>query len=61
MTAPLSLAEYESAVADVFKNSIAWCVVEGLAKATGLPFEPPGPPVAHGSLKVTLWKTGPLP
>lgn len=32
MIAPLSLAEYESAVAILFKNSIAWCVVEGLAK-----------------------------
>jgi putative N6-adenine-specific DNA methylase len=32
----------------------------GLAKATGLPFLPPGPPVAHGGLKVTLWRTGPL-
>lgn len=32
----------------------------GLAKATGLPFLPPGPPVAHGGLKVTLWRTDPL-
>ena len=32
MIAPLSLAEYESAVANLFKNSIAWCVVKGLAK-----------------------------
>ncbi|MBU2962969.1 class I SAM-dependent RNA methyltransferase [Citreicella sp. C3M06] len=32
----------------------------GLAKATGLPFLPPGPHVAHGSLKVRLWRTGPL-
>ena len=32
-----------------------------LAKATGLPFEPPGPPVLHGGLKVTLFRTGPLP
>ncbi|WP_102223743.1 THUMP domain-containing class I SAM-dependent RNA methyltransferase [Acidimangrovimonas sediminis] len=31
-----------------------------LAQATGLPFLPPGPPVAHGGLKVTLWRTGPL-
>lgn len=31
-----------------------------LAKATGLPFEPPGPPVLHGGLKVTLFRTGPL-
>jgi len=32
----------------------------GLARATGLPFLPPGPPVAHGGLKVTLWRTAPL-
>ena len=32
----------------------------GLAKATNLPFLPPGPPVAHGGLKVTLWQTAPL-
>lgn len=33
----------------------------GLAKATGLPFLPPGPIVAHGGLKVRLWQIGPLP
>jgi len=33
----------------------------GLAAATGLPFLPPGPPVAHGGLRVTLFRTGPLP
>jgi len=32
----------------------------GLAKATGLPFLPSGPQVAHGGLKVTLHRTGPL-
>jgi putative N6-adenine-specific DNA methylase len=32
----------------------------GLAKTTGLPFLSPGPPVAHGGLKVTLWRTDPL-
>lgn len=32
----------------------------GLAKATGLPFQPPGPIVAHGGLKVRLWQTAPL-
>ncbi|MBM3604015.1 MAG: class I SAM-dependent RNA methyltransferase [Alphaproteobacteria bacterium] len=32
----------------------------GLAKATGLPWKPPGPIVAHGGLKVRLWQTGPL-
>lgn len=32
----------------------------GLAKTTGLPFLPAGPPVAHGGLKVTLWRTDPL-
>ncbi len=31
-----------------------------LAKATGLPFLPPGPPVPHGSLKIRLFKTGVL-
>ncbi|SFC81322.1 THUMP domain-containing class I SAM-dependent RNA methyltransferase [Tropicimonas isoalkanivorans] len=33
----------------------------GLAKATSLPFEPPGPPIAHGGLKVRLLRTGSLP
>ena len=33
----------------------------GLARATGLPFLPPGPPVPHGGLKVRLYQTGPLP
>ncbi|MCB1333952.1 MAG: class I SAM-dependent RNA methyltransferase [Roseivivax sp.] len=33
----------------------------GLAKATGLPWLPPGPPVPHGGLKITLWQTAPLP
>lgn len=33
----------------------------GLAKATGLPFLPPGPPVAHGGLKVRLFQTEKLP
>jgi putative N6-adenine-specific DNA methylase len=32
----------------------------GLAKATGLPFKPKGPPVPHGGLKVWLFQTGPL-
>lgn len=32
----------------------------GLARATGLTFGPPGPPVAHGGLKVRLFQTGPL-
>lgn len=31
-----------------------------LAKATGLPFKPPGPIVAHGGLKIRLWQTDPL-
>lgn len=31
-----------------------------LAKATGLPFAPPGPPAMHGGLRVTLFLTGPL-
>jgi putative N6-adenine-specific DNA methylase len=32
-----------------------------LAHATGLPLLPPGPPVAHGGLTVTLYRTDPLP
>ena len=31
-----------------------------LAKATGLPFLPPAPPIAHGGLKVTLYRPAPL-
>ncbi|MFN4140900.1 hypothetical protein [Aestuariivirga sp.] len=31
-----------------------------LARATGLPFAPPGSPVLHGGLKVTLFQTGRL-
>ena len=31
-----------------------------LAYATGLPFAKPSAPVAHGSLRVTLWQTGTL-
>jgi len=31
-----------------------------LAQATGLPFLDPGPPVPHGGLRVTLFRTGPL-
>ncbi|RNF35535.1 THUMP domain-containing class I SAM-dependent RNA methyltransferase [Paracoccus methylarcula] len=32
----------------------------GLAKATGLAWQAPGPIVAHGGLKIRLWQTGPL-
>lgn len=32
-----------------------------LAQATGLPFEPVGQPVAHGGLRVTLFRTKALP
>jgi putative N6-adenine-specific DNA methylase len=32
-----------------------------LARATGLPFAPPGPPVLHGGLRITLYKTSALP
>lgn len=32
-----------------------------LAAATTLPFQPPGPPVAHGGLRVTLFQTKALP
>ncbi len=31
-----------------------------LAQATALPFLPPGAPVPHGGLRVTLYQTGPL-
>lgn len=31
-----------------------------LANATGLPFTDPGPPVAHGGLRVQLFQTGAL-
>ncbi|KGJ05357.1 RNA methyltransferase [Paracoccus halophilus] len=31
-----------------------------LARATGLPFREPGPYVAHGGLKIRLYRTGPL-
>ncbi|MHC9236216.1 THUMP domain-containing class I SAM-dependent RNA methyltransferase [Pseudooceanicola sp. 502str34] len=33
----------------------------GLAKATALPFLPTQAPIAHGGLKVTLFRTDPLP
>jgi len=33
---------------------------EGLARATRLPFVPPGPAIAHGGLSVRLWRTGTL-
>ena len=33
----------------------------GLAASTGLPFLEPGPPVAHGGLRVRLYRTQPLP
>ncbi|MGV3490235.1 MAG: THUMP domain-containing class I SAM-dependent RNA methyltransferase [Devosia sp.] len=33
---------------------------KGLVNATGLPFLPPGPPVLHGGLRVTLWRTAAL-
>lgn len=32
------------------------CADEAMARATGLPFDPPGPPVPHGGLKVRLWQ-----
>jgi putative N6-adenine-specific DNA methylase len=31
-----------------------------LAKSTGLPFAPPGPPAVHGGLRVSLFQTGRL-
>lgn len=32
-----------------------------LAKATGLPFDAPGPIIDHGGIKIRLWQTGKLP
>jgi putative N6-adenine-specific DNA methylase len=32
-----------------------------LAQATGLPFLPSDPPVSHGGIRVTLFRTAPLP
>lgn len=32
-----------------------------LAQATGLPFQPPGPPIPHGPLKIRLFRTDALP
>ena len=32
----------------------------GLARATGLLFGEPGPPIDHGGLRVRLWQTGPI-
>lgn len=34
---------------------------QSLAKATGLPFGPPGKSVLHGGLRISLFQTGPLP
>lgn len=34
---------------------------DGLARATRLPFETPSAPVPHGSLRIRLYQTGPLP
>lgn len=56
-----------AAMGEVFRTRFAgWRIgivtsEAGLAKATGLPFQPPGPIVAHGGLKVRLWQTGSLP
>ncbi|MBC9246684.1 class I SAM-dependent RNA methyltransferase [Paracoccus sp. 11-3] len=55
-----------AAMGDVFRSRFSgWRVgivtsEAGLAKATGLPFQPPGPIIAHGGLKVRLWQTVPL-
>ncbi|QEW18634.1 Ribosomal RNA large subunit methyltransferase L [Marinibacterium anthonyi] len=32
-----------------------------LARSTGLPWLPPGPPIPHGGLKIRLYRTAPLP
>ena len=55
-----------AAMGEVFRTRLTgWRVgivtsEAGLARATGLPFLPPGPIVAHGGLKVRLWQTDPL-
>lgn len=56
-------AQFGEAMAARFSGwRVALITTEGgMAKATGLPFKPPGPIVAHGGLKVRLWQTGPLP
>lgn len=54
-----------AAMGQVFRERLAgWRVgivasEAGLVRATGLPLEP-GPVVAHGGLKVRLWRAGPL-
>lgn len=55
-----------AAMGEVFRTRLqGWRVgmvtsEAGLAKATALPWQAPGPIVAHGGLKVRLWQTGPL-
>lgn len=56
-----------AAMGEVFRARFAgWRVgiitsEAALARATGLPFLPQGPVIAHGGLKIRLWQTGPLP
>lgn len=55
-------AKFGNCMRDRFKG---WRVAiittdASFAKATGLPFQVPGPYVAHGGLRVRLWQTEPL-
>ena len=55
-------ASFGSIMRDRFRGWRAAIITSDakLAKATGLPFEPPGPPIPHGSLRVRLYQTAPL-
>ena len=61
-----SLAPLYSALGNGLKQRFAgWRVglvttEHKLAHATGLPFQPPGPPVDHGGLRIRLFQTGVL-
>jgi putative N6-adenine-specific DNA methylase len=55
-----------AALGDVLKTRFTgWRVgivtsENGLARATGLPLKPPGPPIDHGGVKIRLHQAGPL-
>ena len=62
--APL-VALYRSLGAKLRKEFTGWRVGiitsdQDLARATGLKFREPTPPVLHGGLRITLYQTGPL-
>ena len=64
--AKTSLVALYAAFGDrLMRNFAGWRIAfvtadERLARATGLPLEPPGPVVDHGGIKVRLWQSGPL-